>query len=563
MTTLTDYLENETLQQLQDIFTQVTRAPLRIYDPQGVPVTQASQASASGAPLPPELAGQPTADGQPVEMPIVVQGNNLGRIVLERPSHTRWPAEQMSALAEALSIPLSDLRRALQRVPEVDSEANHLAVQMLAMMARVIVRLCSQEHQLRARLDDLATLYRLTALFTAKRDLKQVLETVAATVVAVTKVKSCSIRLLNAETQELSIQAVANLSQEYLNKGPILLSKSVLDSEAVQTHDVVYIEDETTDPRVMYPNEARREGIVSALISPLMYRGRPVGALHLYTDCKHKFGTFETALVKAISGQAAAAIVNAQLYTESLQAEAMRRQVRVAGEVQRRMIPASPPHWPGLDIAAVYVPSLELSGDFYDFIELPAGNLGLSICDVMGKGIPASLLMASIRANLRAHVSHIYDLSEVLRRVNRSLCDDTVVSEFATLFYGVINTRNMEFTYANAGHEPPMLVRNGQVRHLSTGGTVLGIERDLRYSHEVVDLEPRDVVVLFTDGLIDAMNFRDECFGRERVQQAVLTGVERAGDANSIAQHVLWEMRRFAGLRVRPDDLTMVVIRLG
>ena len=166
----------------------------------------------------------------------------------------------------------------------------------------------------------------------------------------------------------------------------------------------------------------------------------------------------------------------------------MRRQVRLAGEVQRRMIP-EPAARGGLDLAAVYVPSLDLSGDFYDFIELPAGNLGVVICDVMGKGVPASLLMASIRASLRAHVSNLYDLSEVLRRVNRSLCDDTLISSFATLFYGVINTRIRQLTYSNAGHEPPMLVREGKVQRLSTGGTVLGIERDMRYNQEVVQLQ--------------------------------------------------------------------------
>jgi sigma-B regulation protein RsbU (phosphoserine phosphatase) len=355
---------------------------------------------------------------------------------------------------------------------------------------------------------------------------------------------------------------VADLSPEYLNKGPILLSQSILDNEAFRTRDVVYVENEQTDPRVLYSAEARREGLVSALIAPLIYKDRPVGALRLYTDRPHRFSPYETALVKAVAAQAAAAIVNAQLYNQHLQAEAMRRQVRLAGEVQRRMIPERPPRVGGLDLAAVYVPSLDLSGDFYDFIELPAGNLGVVICDVMGKGVPASLLMASIRASLRAHVSNLYDLSEALRRVNRSLCDDTLISSFATLFYGVINTRIRQLTYSNAGHEPPMLVRDGKVQRLSTGGTVLGIERDMRYNQDVVQLQPRDVLVLATDGVFEAMDFKEEVFGRARMEQAMMTAIQRGDDANGIAKHILWELRRFTGLQARTDDLTLVAVRV-
>lgn len=571
MTTLTDYLDPAALQQVQDIFTLVTRAPVRVYGPDGQPLTQPSELVAA------ELTSLGVAVANPENLlslpdnghggaaltaaPIVVDGQAIGRIILERPSQTRWPARQMAALAEALGIPMSRLRKAIQQVPEVDAETSLSALRMLHLMADVIRRLCDQEQQLRARVEELGTLYRITSLFTAQRDLTQVLNTVARTVVDVMRVKGCTIRMLDDEKQEMVPAAVANLSEEYLNKGPVPLARSQLDTEAYATQDVVYVEDEQTDPRVLYPAEAKREGLVSALIVPMIYKGRPIGSIRLYTGQKHRFTSYEVGLVKAIAAQAAAAAVNARLYQETLTAENVRRQVRVAGEVQRRMIPAQPPRVRGLDIGAVYVPSLELSGDFYDFIELPEGNLGVAVCDVMGKGIPASLLMASIRASLRAHASHIYALSDVLGRVNRSLCDDTLISDFATLFYGVINTHAMQLTYANAGHEPPILMRGGQISRLTSGGTVLGIERNLRYVHEVVQLQRGDVLLLVTDGLIEAMNFRFEMFGRQRVESAALAAIGRGADANGIAQHVVWEMRRFTGLQARPDDLTVLAIR--
>ncbi len=557
MATLTDYLDTETLQQIQDIFTLVTRAELRIYDNDGTALTGPTDLLGIGSAA---LKAAQRDDRRDVT--IEVGGETLGRIVLERPSQTRWPAEQMSALADALEVPLARLREALQSVPTVDSETQRSALQMLLLMREVIRRLSDQERRLRARVEELATVYRLTAVFTDQRDLDTVLQTVVRTVVEAMDVKACGLRLLDRPSNELTIAAVENLSAEYLNKGTILLADSVLDSQALRTGEVVYVADERTDPRVLYPEQCRREGIVSALIVPLTYKGGPVGALRLYTAQLHTFDPFEVAMVKAIAAQAAAAIVNAKLYAERQAAAETQRQLRLAGVVQRRMIPSKPPQMPGLDIGAVYAPSLDLSGDFYDFITLPQGNLGVTICDVMGKGLPASLLMASTRATLRAQAGNLYSLSEIMRRVNRGLCDDTLTNAFATLFYGVIDTRSMDLTYANAGHERPLLVRGGQCHALGGGGMVLGIDRGMAYGQNVFGLLGGDVLVLVTDGVADAMNFQEESFGRERLRQAVLEAAGRGDSADGIAKHLLWSVRRFVGLQVQTDDITVVVIRI-
>ena len=553
MANLTDYLDTASLQHLQDVLALAAGAQLRIYDAAGHPVT-----------APTDLATVQSAEESPAqiesrEASIVVGGQTLGRVVLERPGEERWSAGRISALATALDVPSDRLRLALQQVHERNAETRRLTLRAMTLLAGVIRRLCRQEGQLRARIEELTTLHKLTALFAGHTDLPHVLDTVVKTVVAVVGVKAAGLRLLNAETKELTIEAVANLSREYLDKGKILLNKSVLDTQAFETGDVVYVPDHRTDPRVMFSAESRREGIVSALIAPLMYKGRPVGALRLYTAERRTFSRFDIALVKAIAAQASAAIVSAQMHVENLAGEALRRQLRLAGAVQRRMIPARPPQLDRLDLAAVYLPSLALSGDFYDFIELPRDNLGLAICDVMGKGMPAGLLMASVRASLRAHAGHLYDLSEILRRVNRSLCDDTLTMAFATLFYGVVNMRSMELTYTNASHEPPLLFRGDCVQSLGSDATALGVDRDLQYARAVVQLHQGDVLVFMTDGLIEAMNFQDEQFGPQRVLTAATAAIHRGEDANGVAQHILWEMRRFAGLRERNDDVTMIV----
>jgi sigma-B regulation protein RsbU (phosphoserine phosphatase) len=282
----------------------------------------------------------------------------------------------------------------------------------------------------------------------------------------------------------------------------------------------------------------------------------------VYTGEPRLFDWFDIAMLQSLAAQAAAAISNARLHAEAVESADLKRQLKIAAEVQRRLTPANPPAIAGLDIGALYAPCFELGGDFYDFIHLPPDNLGLAVCDVSGKGIPASLLMASMRASLRAHAVNIYDMSTVLDRVNRDLCADAAFNTFATLFYGVIDCRTRRFTYANAGHVPPILIRGGAFSYLTTGGGVLGLKDDDVWRHEHLTFQPGDTLLTFTDGLSDAMNHEDQAFGRARIESAATAAIGQGRSAAGIARHVVWEMRRFAGLQNRFDDLTLVVLRV-
>ena len=167
--------------------------------------------------------------------------------------------------------------------------------------------------------------------------------------------------------------------------------------------------------------------------------------------------------------------------------------------------------------------------------------------------------MASVRAALRAQVDNLYYLDEVVRRINHMLCRETRATEFVTLLYGVLDVPNRRLTYCNAGHPPVMLLRDGVVSELATGNMVLGVACDEPYTQSILHLESGDTLLLYTDGLPDAMNFEQKTFGRERVVQAL----SRGGDsADAIAQNILWEMRKFVGLTKRTDDVTMIVVRV-
>jgi sigma-B regulation protein RsbU (phosphoserine phosphatase) len=292
----------------------------------------------------------------------------------------------------------------------------------------------------------------------------------------------------------------------------------------------------------------------------MIYRGRPVGVVRVYMGTKHQFSQFEAALLRAIASQTAAAIVNARLHEEAMEADRYARQMQYAGQVQRRMIPKHPPDHPSVEFGCVYDPTLEVGGDFYDFIKLPEGHVGIAIADVVGKGVPASVMMASVRSALRVYAYNVYDINEILSHVNRHMCRDTLASEFATLFYGVLSPDGRSLTYCNAGHDPPLLLRDGAITKLEAGGLAIGVIRDEIYANDVVQLQPDDVILLYTDGVAEALNFADQTYGRRRLEESLIRHGLLHG--SQIAQNVLWDVRRFVGLADQSDDITLVSMKI-
>jgi sigma-B regulation protein RsbU (phosphoserine phosphatase) len=502
----------------------------------------------------------PQREGREYVAPIIVNNQRLGTIRMSSSPNgvSSIDEAKLSTLAEKYGLDARQMKSLATSLLRA-KETRPAAIQFLFLMANAITRLCFQEFQLRQRINELTAVYNVTMMLADARDLPRVLQRTAELVAEVMNVKAVSIRLIDRDQDELVIRAVYNLSREYLAKGPVRLSKAEIDKIALSPRGYEYVKNMATDPRVQYPQEAVREGIASMLSVGMRYKGKSIGALRLYTAEEETFSQAKIDLLKAIAAQAAAAIENARLLAESIEAEALEKQVRMAADVQQRMIPQTPPELPGIDLSSVYVPSFDLGGDFFDYILLPDGNLGLVIADVSGKGVPASLIMASVRAALRAQVDNVYYLYEVMSRINKMLFRDTKASEFVTLFYGVLDTRNRRFTFCNAGHPPAMLLRDGKITELTTDNMVLGIDPNETFRQQFIDLKPNDLLLLYTDGLPDAMNFKDETFGHKRIVDAFAKG---GATAETVAQGILWDMRRFVGMTRRTDDVTMIVARI-
>lgn len=426
------------------------------------------------------------------------------------------------------------------------------------VLAHIISTLYGQAERINRQLADLQTVHALAQLLSGTVDLQAILDLTVQRVTEVMAVKACAIRLHNPQTDELVIKAVFNLSPEYLRKGPVLLKNSPIDSAAF-AGETVYIENAPLDPRTRFPENARREGIVSGLCVPLGFRGKVVGVLRVYTDRPYRFSSGEESLLRSIASQAAAAIVNSRLYEQRAHAERIQRQMDAAAQIQRRMLPLRSPAHAGLSLGCAYDPSLAVGGDFYDFLPLPDGKLGVCIADVMGKGLPAAMLMSSIRASLRAHAANGAPPAEILRQVNQQMHTDTLVHEFATLIYCILSSEGRVLTYSNAGHPPALLLRGERFIELGAGGLAIGLEPGEHFEQESIRLESGDTLVMVTDGVTDALDDQGIPFGRDRLLASIWK--HRNDPADPLANHLLSDVRRFAGPADQSDDITIVVIK--
>jgi len=571
---LGDHVDVALLQQLQDTFAALGALSIQVCDVDGEPITRPScgapgcesiavteeglsacRASATSAAMSDDRDRFCHAGMRQFAAPIEAMGQRVGTVVAGVEPDETASDGCLAEIAGKHGLDVPTLRDAMHRAAATNLE---FAPQLCRVLARIIAILCEQRFEIRHRLEEITTVCDVTGMLSGTGALDDVMAATAARVSTVMGVKAAGIRLVDRQTGELVLSASHNLSDRYLNKGVVRLEENPIDKAALEGR-TVYIEDVTTDPRVRYSTEARREGIVSGLCVPMSYRGEVVGVLRIYSNRKQRFAGFETAMLRAIGSQIAAAVIHTRLYDERLTAERYRRQLGYAAEIQRRMIPPVPRH-PRIAFGAVYDPQLEVGGDFYDFIELPGGNLGMCIADVVGKGVPAALMMASVRAGLRAYAGSLYNIHEIIARVNVRLCCDTLVNEFATLFYGVFSPDGSQFTYCNAGHEPPLLLRGDEVFQLRTGGMVIGIDPDEPYKMDVVDLTSGDLIVAVTDGVTEALNFDDEPFGRRRLVESIRRYRDR--EAAVLAGQLLWDVRRFVGLVQKADDLTLVVAKV-
>lgn len=404
-------------------------------------------------------------------------------------------------------------------------------------------------------------LYQITTMVAGKYALADVLGRLAAAAVRITRTKACSIRLLDDETGELSMRSTFGLSDEYRNKGPVSKEDPVIKA-AFEGQETI-LDDMRVDGRVKYPEAAAKEGLISQLTVAMSFRNNPIGVLRLYSPRPNRFDEDTRAIARLVASQCAVAITNARLYSEAVEGARMAEQMRLAAVIQRRMIPQKLPCLCGLDMAAIYKPCFQIGGDLYDFIQLDDHTVAVAIADVIGKGIPAAMMMSMFRGTIRAYADGGYgrhSLGDIVAKLNTVACRECTDGEFITLFVARIDTKDMKVTYCNCGHEPGLLFRGDDVSELNAGGLVLGVLEDAEYEIGSVSLKEDDCLLMYTDGLIDAANFEGNFWGKDRLLKTAKAHLKY--NADKMIRSILRYRRRFVGLAQQIDDTSIVAIRI-
>lgn len=314
-------------------------------------------------------------------------------------------------------------------------------------------------------------------------------------------------------------------------------------------------------------HHAWRHWAGAEVVVPLRYQERLLGWLLLGPKLSQEpFSRRDVKLLNAIGNQLAAAIAGIHLLEEVRRRDRIQHEMDLAREVQMRLLPQHIPHIPGLEMAATYSPAREIGGDYYDAVELAPGIVALALADVSGKGVSAALLMANLQAVVHSQSSS-GDISERLARMNSQLCRSVLPGQYVTMFYCEYDCRQRRLTYSNAGHEPPLLIRHGaseaiRIQTLNEGGTVMGLFAGIRYPSATVELEPGDTLLLYTDGVTDAVNPEGERFERERLAAAAEELARQNLPAAAMVEKIRNRVVSFSAGHAQFDDLTLLALRV-
>ena len=306
---------------------------------------------------------------------------------------------------------------------------------------------------------------------------------------------------------------------------------------------------------------ALREAGVKLAV-PLVSQGELVGLLNLGPRLSDQdYSSDDRKLLDSLAAQAAPALQVAQLVrrqeAEARSRERIEQELRVATTIQQNFLPRHLPDLPGWDVSAYYRPAREVGGDFYDFIELPEGHIGIVIGDVTDKGVPAAMVMAATRSVLRASAQRVVSPGEVLGRVNDLMCPDMPSKMFVTCLYGVLEPNTGRFTFANAGHNLPYVRTGDGSAELRATGMPLGLLPEIVYEETEAQLEPGQTMLLHSDGVAEAHGPAKEMFGFPRLQDVVGA---RSG-RGEVIDRVLTELGRFTGSDwEQEDDITLVAL---
>ncbi|MBL7960374.1 SpoIIE family protein phosphatase [bacterium] len=296
-------------------------------------------------------------------------------------------------------------------------------------------------------------------------------------------------------------------------------------------------------------------------VVPMLSQDRTKGILLLGQRISKKTYTKEELdFLYTLGNQAMISLENAWLFEDSLERKRLEEELLVARNIQIGLLPEFFPDLETFEVYGVNISSKQVGGDYFDVIKVDAENYIVAIADVSGKGIPASLLMSNVQASLLALSTEVKAFDQLVTKVNNIIHANTTSDKFITFFGGILNIKERTFTYVNAGHNPPYWVKaDRSLQTLDKGGLLLGLMPDVPYEFETIRLQPNDKIVMFTDGVTEAMNEKEEQFEEPRLEKLLQT--HSGLSAKECTEFIAQAVKDFEGNAPQSDDITVVVIK--
>jgi phosphoserine phosphatase RsbU/P len=408
--------------------------------------------------------------------------------------------------------------------------------------------------------DRLAMVYRLSQAFNSSLDLNEVLNRVIDQVIEILHAERGFIMLFQPDNA-LSFAVARGLNRETIDQPQFQVSQSVVQRVATDGQPIL-TSDAQADERFNMRRSVMLLGLRSILCVPLKVKDEIKGVV--YADNRFEAGIFTQAdleLLTTIAAIAAIAIENARLYQMAIEKGRLDREMQMAREMQTSFLPSEVPQVPGWQFSARWDPAREVAGDYFDFIPSGENNLGLVIADVTDKGAAAALFMVFSNSIVRASIHPSLTPAISIRNANRLICAKSPNAMFVSLVYALLEPDTGQVHYVNAGHNPPLYYHAAadKLELLTRTGMVLGIDPETPYDQRALVIDPGDFLLLYTDGLTDAID-KDECaFGMERLEKIVYES--RAVSADELLNRLEEALFTHMGETAPIDDITMLVAK--
>ncbi len=420
------------------------------------------------------------------------------------------------------------------------------------------LRLQKENQRLRRALEELSILNEIAVAINSTLSMDCILESIIQKCTKLLGVEQAAVLLLDEKIETKTFQTMVRGWDSRTDSLPYHLDAQ-LTGWMLKNKAPLLIKNFQKDGRFRtIPGEPQ---LIRSLLSvPLLSKNRMIGLLCVFNKKNETaFNKDDQRLLSIIASQSAQVIENARLLEEEQELFKVQQDLRLAHDIQSNLLPKESPSIEGYDIAGKSIPAKEVGGDYFDFIPIDSHRFAFCLGDISGKGIPAALLMSNLQATVRGQSLVNVTAAQLVERCNAMLFHNTPPEKFSTFFFGILDTAAHQMTYANAGHNFPFLFSAGTERQLEESDIVLGIMETLSFSEHRVSLELGDIFVLYSDGITEAINHREEEFGEPRLISA--TAENRHASAEELVANIIEAVKRHAGDCTQFDDMTLLIIK--